>query len=313
MRFKKALSVSEIAGIISAEIKGSATVLLTGMNEVHVVEEGDITFVDNQKYYEKALNSKATAIIIDRNDVECPDGKVFLLSNDPLTAFNKLTSYLVKFTPSAKAIADDAVIGENTIIQPNVFIGNNVQIGKNCIIHSNVSIYDNTIIGDNVIVHSCSVLGADAYYFQRREDGWHKFLSSGRTVIGNDVEIGANCAVDRGVTGDTTIGDGTKLDNFVHVGHDTIVGKRCLLGAQVGISGVCIIEDDVTIWGQAGINKDLRIGKGAVVLGTSGVDKDLESGKIYFGVPAIEARKKWRELAALKQLPDILDKLEGRS
>ncbi|GHV47043.1 hypothetical protein FACS1894180_9580 [Bacteroidia bacterium] len=123
------------------------------------------------------------------------------------------------------------------------------------------------------------------------------------------MEIGANCAVDRGVTGDTSIGDGTKLDNFVHIGHDTIIGKRCLFGAQVGISGVCVIEDDVTVWGQSGINKDLRIGKGAIILGTSAVDKNLEGGKIYFGVPAIEARKKWRELAALKQLPEILEKL----
>ncbi|MDR2511719.1 MAG: UDP-3-O-(3-hydroxymyristoyl)glucosamine N-acyltransferase [Bacteroidales bacterium] len=309
MKFEKSISIAELAKIIGADVKGGKDVEITGMNEIHIVEEGDITFVDNRKYYDKALISRATAIIIDKDDVDCPDGKVLLFSKDPLMAFNRLTSHFMKFIPSEKAIAGDVEIGAGTIIQPNVFVGNNVKIGKNSLIHSNVSIYDNTIIGDDVIIHSCSVLGADALYFQRREDGWHKFLSSGRTVIGNDVEIGANCAVDKGVTGDTTIGDGTKLDNFVHVGHDTVIGKRCLIGAQVGISGVCIIEDDVTVWGQSGINKSLHIGKGAVVLGTSAVDKDLEGGKVYFGVPAIEARKKWRELAALRQLPEILEKL----
>jgi UDP-3-O-[3-hydroxymyristoyl] glucosamine N-acyltransferase len=309
MKYTKPILVKEIAEIIGAVVKGNGNLQIAGQNEIHVVEEGDITFVDNQKYYDKALASKASAVIIDRDDIDLPEGKVMLIVNDPLGAMNKLTQKFCPFISSSKMIADDAEIGEGTVIQPNVFIGNKVKIGKNCLIHSNVSIYDNSEIGDNVIIHSCSVLGADAYYFQKRDDGWHKYFSSGKTVIEDDVEIGAHCAVDRGVSGDTRIGKGTKLDNFAHVGHDTIIGKHCLIGAQVGIAGVTIIEDEVILWGQVGVNKDLVIGKGAVVLATSAVDKNLEGGKVYFGVPAIEARKKWRELAAMRKLPDILDNL----
>jgi UDP-3-O-[3-hydroxymyristoyl] glucosamine N-acyltransferase len=231
-------------------------------------------------------------------------------SQDPFADFNKLTMKFRPFSACAKMISDSATIGENTIIQPNVFIGNHVKIGKNCVIHSNVSIYDHTEIGDDVIIHSGSVIGADAYYFQRKPEGYRKFLSSGKVVLENRVEIGANTCIDKGVSGDTIIGEGTKMDNFVQIGHDTIIGKNCLIGSHSAIAGVTKIEDDVVIWGQVVVNKDLVIGKGAVILATSAVDKTLEGGKTYFGMPAIEARKKWRELAALRNLPDLMGKLK---
>jgi UDP-3-O-[3-hydroxymyristoyl] glucosamine N-acyltransferase len=313
MVFAKPLSAKTIADIIDAKCIGNENTVILGMNEVHIVEKGDLTFVDNPKYYTKALNSAATAIIIDKSDVEIPEGKVLLVSNDPLMSFNKLTEMFAPFRPATKAIADDAVIGEGTVIQPLVFIGHDVQIGKNCIIHSNVSINDHTIIGDNVIVNSGAVISSEAYYFQRRDNVFHKFLSSGGVKLDDNVEIGANCTVDRGVTGLTTIGEGTKLDNLVHLGHDTIIGKNCLIGAHSVIAGVTTIEDNVIVWGEVAINKDITIGAGAVILATSAVDKNLEPGKVYFGAPAIEASKKWREMVALKKLPDILDKLELRN
>lgn len=203
-------------------------------------------------------------------------------------------------------ISPSALIGEGTIIQPGAFIGNHVTIGKNCLIHANASIYDHTIIGDDVIVHSNSVLGADAYYFQRRPEGYKKFESCGRVILKDRVEVGALCSIDKGVTGDTIIDEGTKLDNHCQVGHDTYIGKNCLIGSHAAIAGVTRIEDDVIIWGRVAINKDLVIGKGAVILATSAVDKSLAGGKTYFGVPADDVRKKWRELAALKQLPDFM-------
>jgi UDP-3-O-[3-hydroxymyristoyl] glucosamine N-acyltransferase len=199
-------------------------------------------------------------------------------------------------------ISESATIGEGSIIQPGVFIGHKVKIGRNCVIHPNVTIYDHCIIGDEVIVHSGSVIGADAYYFQRRPEGYRKFESCGNVIIGNRVEVGALCSIDRGVTGNTVIGDGTKLDNHCQIGHDTSIGSNCLIGAFAAIAGVTRIEDDVILWGRVSVNKDLVIGKGAVILATSGVGKSLEGGKTYFGTPAEEARKKWREIAYLRNL-----------
>jgi UDP-3-O-[3-hydroxymyristoyl] glucosamine N-acyltransferase len=310
MKFPKPYTLSELADFLGATAIGSPDFVITGMNEIHTVEAGDVTFVDHPKYYEKALNSTATTILINSSDVACPEGKALLISQDPFADFNKLTMKFRPFMASSKMISDSAEIGENTIIQPNVFIGNHVKIGKNCVIHSNVSIYDYTEIGDDAVIHSGVVIGADAYYFQRKPEGYRKFLSSGKVIIENRVEVGANTCIDKGVSGDTIIGEGTKMDNFVQIGHDTIIGKNCLIGSHSAIAGVTKIEDDVVIWGQVVVNKDLVIGKGAVVLATSAVDKTLEGGKTYFGMPAIEARKKWRELAALRNLPDLLTKIK---
>jgi UDP-3-O-[3-hydroxymyristoyl] glucosamine N-acyltransferase len=261
--------------------------------------------VDHPKYYEKALNSRATTILINRK-VACPEGKALIFHEKPFDAFIQLIQQYRPFEPSNGLISPTAEIGEGTIIQPGAFIGNHVKIGKNCLIHANVSIYDHTIVGDDVIIHSNTVLGADAYYFQRRPEGYKKFESCGRVIIADRVEIGALCSIDKGVTGDTIIDEGTKMDNHCQVGHDTYIGKNCLIGSHAAIAGVTRIEEDVIIWGRVAINKDLVIGRGAVILATSAVDKSLPGGKTYFGVPADDVRKKWRELAALRQLPDFM-------
>jgi len=148
-------------------------------------------------------------------------------------------------------------------------------------------------------------------YFKRRPEGYDKLVSCGNVIIEDNVEIGALCAIDKGVSGDTIIGKGTKLDNQVQIGHDTIIGKNVLVGSHSAIAGVTEIQDDVIIWGRVSINKDLVIGKGAVIYATSGVDKSLEGGKTYFGVPVDEARKKWKELALLRKLPEIEEKLKA--
>jgi UDP-3-O-[3-hydroxymyristoyl] glucosamine N-acyltransferase len=290
---------------------GDPDFLVHGINEIHMVEPGDLTFVDHPKYYAKALNSAATTILINKQ-VECPEGKALLICEKPFDAYVSLAKRFMPFEKSDEAISHKADIGEGTVVQPGVFIGNNVSIGKHCIIHANVSIYDHTVIGDNVIIHSGAVLGADAYYFQRRPEGWKKLESCGRVVIGNQVEIGAATTIDKGVSGDTTIDDGTKLDNHVQVGHDTVIGKNCLIGAHCAIAGVTRIEDDVILWARVSVNKDLVIGRKAIVLAMSGVDKSLEGGKTYWGVPADDPRKKWKEIAAVKQLPALLNKLKFR-
>ncbi|HEX8268488.1 MAG TPA: UDP-3-O-(3-hydroxymyristoyl)glucosamine N-acyltransferase [Flavobacterium sp.] len=309
MKFPKLYPLHEIAELLNCEFIGERDQPVSGMNEIHVVEHGDIVFVDHPKYYDKALQSAATIILINKS-VDCPEGKGLLISDDPFRDFNKLTNHFWPFEKSHSSIAASANIGEGTVIQPNAFVGNNVVIGKNCLIHSNVSIYDNTIIGDNVMIQSGAILGADAFYYKKRAEGYDQLISCGRVVIEDNVGIGALCTIDRGVTGDTTIGEGTKIDNQVHVGHDSVIGKRCLIAAQTGIAGCVVIEDEVTIWGQVGTTSGITIGTKAVILGQTGVTKSVEGGKTYFGTPIEESREKLKQMANIKKIPEILEKLK---
>ncbi|WP_396169385.1 UDP-3-O-(3-hydroxymyristoyl)glucosamine N-acyltransferase [Flavobacterium sp.] len=309
MKFNTIHTLKEIATIINSEFVGDENFPVSGMNEIHVVEFGDIVFVDHPKYYDKALNSAATTILINKK-VDCPEGKALLISDDPFRDFNTLTKHFRPFQFSAVAIAPSAKIGIGTVMQPNCFIGNHVQIGKNCLIHANVTIYDHTIIGDNVMIHAGTILGADAFYYKKRPDGFDQLISGGRVVIEDNVGIGALCTIDKGVTGDTTIGEGTKLDNQVHVGHDTVIGKKCLIASQTGIAGCVIIEDEVTIWGQVGTTSGITIGAKAVIMGQTGVTKSVEGGKTYFGTPIEESREKLKQLANIKKIPEILSKLK---
>jgi len=277
------------------------------MNEIHVVTAGDIVFVDHPKYYDKALQSEATIVLINK-EVDCPEGKALLISDDPFRDFNTLTKHFRPFVAANVSVASSAKIGAGTTIQPNCFIGNNVVIGENCLLHANVIVYDNTVIGNNVLIHSGTVLGADAFYYKKRPDGYDQLLSGGRVVIEDNVGIGALCTIDKGVTGDTTIGAGTKIDNQVHVGHDTYIGEKCLIASQTGIAGCVIIEDEVTLWGQVGTTSGITIGAKAVVLGQTGVTKSIEGGKSYFGTPVEESREKLKQLAYIKRIPELLSK-----
>ena len=309
MKFSTPQTIEGIARVLNCDYIGDAEFPVLGMNEIHMVASGDIVFVDHPKYYDKALASKATIILINK-EVSCPDGKSLLISDDPFRDFNKLTNHFNPFIAATATISISAIIGDNTVLQPNVFVGNNVQIGNDCIIHSNVCIYDNAIIGNNVTIHSGTILGADAFYYKNRPEKFDKLLSGGNVLIEDHVDIGALCTIDKGVTASTTIGEGSKIDNQVHIGHDTVIGKRCLIASQVGISGCVIIEDFVTIWGQAGITSGVTIGEKAVISAQSGVSKSLEGHKSYFGTPADDFRKKYKEIAAIRLIPEIMDKLD---
>lgn len=309
MQFPRPISLQQLCAILNLPFEGNPELMLKGINEIHKVSQGDVSFVDHPKYYDKCLNSAASAIIINKK-VECPEGKGLIFSDDPFSVYNFIVRFYQPFQPIAKSISDTAQIGEGTIIQSGAIIGNHVQIGKDCLIYSNVVIYDHSIIGDRVVIHAGTVIGGDAYYFKRREDGYEKMLSCGRVIIEDDVEIGCNCTIDRGVSGDTVIGRGTKFDNQVHIGHDTVIGKNCLFAAQVGVAGVSEIKDNVILWGQVGVSKDLIIGEGAIVLAKSGVSKSLVGGKTYFGAPAVEAKEKWKEMAYSRKLPEMMNQLK---
>lgn len=312
MKFPAPVSVQWIAELIAAEVAGNLTAEASGINEIHKVETGDLVFVDHPKYYDACLNSEAGFIIINTKEVIIPEGKTILVVKEPFEAYLKIINHFRPFIAATKMISEDVSVGEGSVIMPNVFIGRQVTIGKNCVIYPNVSLLDYTVIGDEVIIQSGSVIGSDAFYYntKKRRELWYKRMQScGNVVIENNVEIGAGCTIDRGVTAETRIGKGTKMDNMVHIGHDTTVGKNCLFAAQVGIAGGTIIEDGVTLWGQVGVNKTLTIGANAVVLAQSGVPSSLKGGKTYFGSPAEDAAIKRRELVWIKRIPELWKKV----
>lgn len=312
MRFPKPVTVEWIAKLIHGEVVGDAAAQVLGINEIHKVEQGDLCFVDHPKYYDKSLNSNATHIIINTKNVTVPEGKNLIVVDEPFEAYLKIVNHFRPFAPATKPISDSAKIGEGTVVMPNVFIGKEVTIGNNCIIHPNVTIMDYTEIGNNVVIQAGSVIGSDAFYYntKKNRDVWYKRMQScGHVVIEDDVEIGAGCTIDRGVTASTRIGAGTKIDNLVHIGHDTNIGKNCLFAAQVGIAGATVIEDGVTLWGQVGVSKTLTIGANAVVYAQSGVPASLEGNKIYFGSPAEDAQIKKKEFVWIKRIPELWKKV----
>ncbi len=311
MKFPVPQTLRHIASLLNCNYVGADDFPVLGINEIHVVTAGDIVFVDHPKYYDKALNSNATVVLINKK-VDCPEGKALLISDNPFRDFNLLTSHFKPFVRSSVSIDPSAKIGDDTHIQPNVYIGPNVQIGKNCLIHANVTIVSDAIVGDNVVIGSGTVLGGDAFYYKNRPEGYDQLLSCGRVVIEDDVHIGSGCTIDRGVTADTTIGQGSKLDNQIQVGHDTVIGKKCLIASQTGIAGCCIIEDEVTIWGQVGTNSGITIGAKAVILGQTGVTKSVAGNTTYFGTPIQESRSSLKEMAALRQLPKLLQMLKEK-
>jgi len=313
MQFPSPVSINWIATFIDATIIGNDTLAATGINELHKVEKGDLVFVDHPKYYTTCINSAASFIIINKI-TECPEGKALLIVENPFEAYCKIVNHFNPFTPATKLISDSAVVGEGTFIYPGAFIGNRVSIGSNCIIHPNVSIMDNCIIGNNVVIQAGTVIGSDAFYYnsKKNRDIWYKKMPScGRVVIEDDVEIGAGCTIDRGVSHDTRLGKGTRFDNMIHVGHDTVFGKNCLVAANVIIAGCVTIKDGVTIWGGCIINKTLTIGENAVLLGRTGVGKDLPGNITYFGAPAQEARAAQRELIWIKRIPELWEKVKN--
>lgn len=309
MDFPRSFSVVEIADWLSCPAYGNTEQQLSGMNEIHRINPGEIVFVDHPKYYEKALNSAASCVLINKKVADIPHGKAIIVSEDPFRDFNQLSKRFTPFAPAEKSISKRATIGEGTVIQPNCFIGDEVTLGKECLIHSGVQLYGKVIVEDRVEIHANTVIGGHAFYYKKRPTGYDKLISCGSVHICSDVEIGANCTIDRGVSDVTYIGKGTKIDNLVQVGHDTRIGEHCLIASHCGIAGCVTIEDHVTLWGQVGVASDITIQEGAVVLAQSGVGNDLEGGKRYFGSPAKEAKLAWREIAALRNLPEALKKL----
>lgn len=299
MTFNKPQTLGDIARLTGARMVGDADFPVYGTNEIHRVKNGEIVFVNHPKYYDAALSSPATIILIDK-EVECPPGKVLLISDDPFRDFNVINTHFTKISNFQEEL-HDIEVGEGTRIHPSAVLGNEIRIGKNCIIYPNVVIGDRTVIGDNVIIQANTVLGGDAFYYRKLNANYDRLISVGNVIIEDRVEIGNNCSIDRGVTDSTIIGEGSVLDNQIQIGHDTVIGKRVLIASQTGIAGCCIIEDDVTVWGQVGMASGVRVASGTVLLAKSGVNRDLPKGT-YFGPLAEEFRQYLRKEVKIKNL-----------
>jgi len=299
MRFNQPQTLKTIAELTGAKMIGDENFQVLGTNEIHMVKPGEIVFVNHPKYYDKALNSPATIILIDK-EVDCPEGKALLVSDDPFRDFNKINTHFTRIYNFTEEL-HDIEVGEGTKIHSSAVIGNEVKIGKNCLIFPKVVIGDRTVIGDNVIIQANTVLGGDAFYYRKLNGNFDRLISVGNVVIENNVEIGNGCTIDRGVTDSTIIGDGSVLDNQIQIGHDTIIGKRCLIASQTGIAGCCVIEDEVTIWGQVGMASGVRVESGTVLLAKCGVNRNLKKGT-YFGSIAEEFREYLRKEVKIKNL-----------
>jgi UDP-3-O-[3-hydroxymyristoyl] glucosamine N-acyltransferase len=311
MKFDKPIPIKAIASQIGAtDIIGDETGNALGINEIHHVSTGDITFSDVKKYFEKALTSAAKFIILNEIPEHIPEGKTVLIHPKPFDAYDSIVRQHRPFAPLSIEVADNAIIHPSVIIEPRVVIGNHVKIGAGSYIRANAFIDDNTVIGKNVVIGVGAIIGTDAFYFNKNRvhpdgsgtEGYRKWRSGGRVIIEDHVDIGAACTINRGVSGDTIIGAGTKLDCQVHVGHDSVIGKNCLVAAQTGISGNNKIGNGVILYGQVGIAQNIEIGDKAIILGQSGITKSLEGNKTYFGSPAQDVKDAYKELALLRQM-----------
>jgi len=301
MNFDATYTAGEIADWIDAECIGPDSLPLSGLNEIHKVRPGDIMFVDVEKYFKKALNSAATGIILNQR-IEAPEGKVLFLVDNPFHAYETLARRFRTFEAQKSTIHPTARIHPSVTLEPGVVIGRNVTIGERSVIQANSFIGNETQIGSEVWIQPNCTIGSEAFYFKKQNAEYKMWTSVGRVLIRDQVSIGANCTIDKGVSGDTVIGNGTKLDNQVHLGHGVVLGENCLLAAQVGIGGKTVVGDRVVMYGQVGIINSLLIEDDVVILAQSGVTKNLKAKTTYFGTPAAPSRDRLRELAALRKL-----------
>ncbi|MFC1726401.1 UDP-3-O-(3-hydroxymyristoyl)glucosamine N-acyltransferase [candidate division KSB1 bacterium] len=328
----KEFTIREIAGLFDGEVYGDTEVKIKGVSEIDKAKKGEITFLSNQKYKKFLQTTEASCIIVTK--INIIEGKNLIVVKDPYLAFALLVKLLYakkkpsfsgispesKISESAKiendvnigpfcSIGENVTIGEGTSIYPNVFIDENTAIGKKCIIYSNVSIRENSSIGNDVIIHSGAVIGSDGFGFVWHEDKYEKIPQVGRVIIEDEVEIGANCCIDRAAIGETVIKKGAKLDNLIQVAHNVVIGENTAIAAQAGISGSTKIGKFVQVGGQAGFAGHIEVGDGVKIGGQAGITKSVPDGIYVTGTPARPFMEQRRLEAVIAKLPKLYKKL----
>jgi len=326
-------TLKEIAEFVKGEVVGDESVVIKGVAGIREAQEGEITFLANPKYA-LFLNRTAASAVITSRDVEKAK-KPIIRTDNPSLAFTQVISLLVPENPAhpqgihpaavvAKGatlgkdvslgahvvVEDGAVIGDNTVIYGNCYIGRGVRIGSKSLIYPNVTLREQVVLGERAIIHSGTVIGSDGFGFATVDEKHHKIPQVGTVEIGDDVEIGANCAIDRARFDKTVVGSGSKIDNLVHIAHNVTIGKNCLIVAQVGISGSTSIGDSVVLAGQVGIVGHVTIGDRAIVMAQSGVNKSIPADSVFWGYPAKEQSIAKRVNASVQNLPRLYDKVD---
>jgi UDP-3-O-[3-hydroxymyristoyl] glucosamine N-acyltransferase len=332
------LTLSELVRWVDGDIvRGGLDLSLTGMASLDAAGPHDVSFLGNEKYYGQFLETKAAAVIVPRGVTDGPDGAAIVAVENPTLAFSVVVRHFAaatrQFTPGihprafvdptavldpAKVRVDagavvmaGASVGDGSDIGPNSVISEQVVIGKDCHIMANATVRERCILGDRVILQPGAVIGADGYGYQL-VDGRHvKIDQVGIVEIGDDVEIGANTTVDRARFGKTVVGEGTKIDNLVQVGHNCVIGKHCLVVSLTGIAGSTRLGNYVTLAGQVGTVGHITIGDGATVTGRSGVTNDIPPGQVYAGRPAQPFREEMKLRANVRRLPKLIDRVKA--
>jgi UDP-3-O-[3-hydroxymyristoyl] glucosamine N-acyltransferase len=317
--------LSELAEQIGAQIDGppdAGSRVVKACNTLEAAGPGDISFLSNPKYGKHLATTTATAVVVSNGTPRPREAATVLLrARNPYYAF---TLAMVRVHGHRqhphtgihpRAFVDpSAVIGQGTVVYPNAYIGPNVVVGNDCIIYPNATIYDRSVLGDRVIIHAGAVIGQDGYGYATNKDPdgvtrHHKIPQVGIVRLEDDVEIGANCTIARAAMGETVIGQGTKLDSAVVIGHGTVIGKHGLLVAQVGVAGSVEVGNYATIAGQVGIAGHLKLGDNVTIAGKSGVMQDIDSHSTVMGFPAMPVNVGRRVWAAHRQLPEIVERI----
>jgi UDP-3-O-[3-hydroxymyristoyl] glucosamine N-acyltransferase len=324
-------TAAEIAKELRGEVRGDASTVLTGFAPADRARAGDLTFAENETFFQRAEGSAAAAILVSGEFTS--ERKVLIKVQNARLAFAQVLPLFFpepSFTPGVHATAvvaasakvdasahigpfsvvgEQVAIGARSVLQGGNHVGVDSQLGEDSVLFANVTVYPRSQIGSRVRIHSGTVIGSDGFGYVVDQGKHRKVPQAGNVVIGDDVEIGANVTVDRGTLGSTIIGKGTKIDNLVQIAHNVVIGENCLLVAQVGIAGSSKLGNYAVLGGQVGIAGHLKIGNHAMVAAQSGVMRDIKDGEKYLGTPAIEDRQAKRQIIAMHQLPEVLRRM----
>ncbi len=332
------LTLSELARWVDGDIvRGGLELSLTGMAALDAAGPRDVSFLGNEKYHGQFLLTQAAAVIVPRGVTDGPDGTALIAVENPSLAFAVVVRHFAVATrtfvpgihprafvdPSAMldsttvrvqagaVVMAGAIVGDGSDIGLNAVVSEDVIIGKDCRIMANSSVRERCVLGDRVILQPGAVIGSDGYGYEFSEGRHVKIDQVGTVEIGDDVEIGANTTIDRARFGKTLIGEGTKIDNLVQIGHNCVIGKHCLIVALTGMSGSSKLGDYVTVAGQGGIAGHVTVGSKAILSGRSGVTRSLPGGQVYGGNPAQPLREEMKMQAHVRRLPKLIARVKA--